>query len=243
MSANSKANLTSIINEFINKRLLEVNISLPCTVKAYDAKKNKVDVEIGLKRKYVGNESQDLPIINDVPVQLPRSLNRYLFFEMQKDTEGLLVFSQRSLDIWIEQGGKVDPLDARTFDLSDAIFIPGLSSTANKLERLGEGVELRNEDMFIDLLKDGKIAIQNAQEELIDLIQQVDVLVGDVADLVGSTNQTLSTDTIIVAGGGSYLGSTTALTGVGIYGGYKGQADGLKSQADILSDKIGTFKI
>jgi len=253
MSSADNTTLSAVIKDMIEKRLMEVNTALPCTVTEYDAEKNTVSLELGTKRKFVGATIPiPLPILNNVPVQLPRSLDKYLFFEMEKDTEGLVVFSQRSIDIWMQDGGVVDPQDGRTFDLSDAIFIPGLSSEAGKIERKGEGVELRNKDAYIDLLEDGKIAIKNAEQELIDLIQKVDNLVGDVASLagnisilLGNTNLTLSTDVTAVPS----LGTWQLAAGIaGTYSGYqtqavalKVQADLLKSNADQLSTDIGTF--
>lgn len=46
---------------------------------------------------------------------------------------GLLIFSDRSLDVWLATGGIVDPGDDRRHALSDAVFVPGLRPFSSPL--------------------------------------------------------------------------------------------------------------
>lgn len=82
-----------------------------------------------------------------------------VFHELPEGTEGLIHFSQRSVDYWIEQGGPVRPLDARMFDATDAFFAPGYRSRATSISGLpNEGVGMSNASGSVRLhLSDGGI--------------------------------------------------------------------------------------
>ena len=49
-------------------------------------------------------------------------------FDLVPGDTVLLVFSERSIDKWAQQGGEVDPLDSRLHHLSDPVALPGLLS-------------------------------------------------------------------------------------------------------------------
>jgi hypothetical protein len=74
-----------------------------------------------------------MPVINNVPVIWPRTSLGSISFPLTHGDGVLLIFSERSLDEWLSNGGALAPNDPRQFDLSDAIAIPGLFSFATQM--------------------------------------------------------------------------------------------------------------
>ncbi len=114
----------------LNTRVSQIHTALPAEVVAYDLETQTVDVQPLIKRVTVdrdGNQLvESLPQINAVPVLFPRAGGAFVSFPVAEGDTVLLVFSERSLDLWRERGGEVDPGDLRMHQLADAIAIPGL---------------------------------------------------------------------------------------------------------------------
>jgi hypothetical protein len=90
-----------------------------------------------VRRSFIDEEGERQverpPVIPNVPVQFPQGGGYRITFPLAVGDTGLLLFSDVSLDVWLSQGGEVDPLDDRRFDLSDGVFLPGVRSFANAL--------------------------------------------------------------------------------------------------------------
>jgi hypothetical protein len=52
----------------------------------------------------------------------------------------LLIFSDRSLDSWLDRGGEVDPIDLRRHHLSDAVAILGVRAKPQALPAVDQTV-------------------------------------------------------------------------------------------------------
>ncbi len=151
---------TAVVNTF-QALIAQMNTCLPGEVREYDFKERRASIKPLIKRKYLDGQISTLPIIVDVPVVFPGTDKVGFQFPIKKGDKVLIVFSQRSLDQYLSNGGDVDPLDTRKFDLSDAVAIPGLYPF-NK-----NGFADNNEDLFIK--NDGrKIKIGEDTIETID---------------------------------------------------------------------------
>lgn len=130
----------------LQPRLLwDLMICLPGKVIDYDPDFQRAVVECGIQRHEGNGEFKTLPEIRHVPVQFSGSANWSVFHELPEGTEGLIHFSQRSVDYWLEQGGPAQPLDARMFDATDAFFAPGYRSRATCISGLPtEGIGMSN---------------------------------------------------------------------------------------------------
>ncbi|MCR5990759.1 hypothetical protein HKW65_06135 [Enterobacter ludwigii] len=125
--------------------LWDLMFCLPGKVTDYDPDLQRAVVEIGIQRHEGRGVFNTLPEIKHVPVQFAGSPEWSVFHELPEGTEGLIHFSQRSVDYWIEQGGPVRPLDARMFDATDAFFSPGYRSRATSISGLpNEGIGMSN---------------------------------------------------------------------------------------------------
>jgi hypothetical protein len=151
----------AIIPEIMQHLLFNVHTSMPCQVISFDSAKQTVNVQPCLKRKFVGQDPINLPVIEDVPVQYPGSGDYWVTFDIKKDSYVLVVFSERSIEQWFLNGGIVDPLDNRRFHLSDAIAIPGINPLVDAVTFLppveADTIAIRKKDgtQYIKLNADG----------------------------------------------------------------------------------------
>lgn len=163
-------NFAATIDAKVWKILSGVHTCIPGEIVTFDG--NKASVQPSLSATFKTNENGDkvqrLPIISGVPVIYPRWQNGGVFFPLSKGDTGLVVFSERSLDEWLNGGGVVAPEDPRKFDLSDAIFLPGLVplSQINTLYE-NDSLVLSHDGNSIKIKDDGKITAK-CDEFIID---------------------------------------------------------------------------
>lgn len=124
-----------VLEQFTSNKLKGVNVALPGRVVSYDASKLRADVQPLIKRAYENEEgeraTESFPIVPSVPVVFPGAGAYRITFPVAAGDTVLLVFASSSLDVWLSEGGEVDPLDDRRHATSDAIAIPGLRDFKN----------------------------------------------------------------------------------------------------------------
>lgn len=123
--------LAALLNRALDTRLGELRVSVPARVERYDATKQLVDVKPLVKDPVSDVDTGDIsyvsvPVIVNVPVAFPGAGGFRITFPISLGDTVLLVFSDRSLDKWLDQGGEVSPDDSRVHNLSDAVAYPGI---------------------------------------------------------------------------------------------------------------------
>ncbi|WP_312974028.1 Gp138 family membrane-puncturing spike protein [Atlantibacter sp.] len=94
-----------------------------------------------------GTDPSDLPMLVDVPVIFPRGGGCTMTFPVKPGDECLLVFSDRCIDFWWQNGGVQEPVDPRQHDLSDAFAIIGPQSQAKKISGIStSAAQFRSDD-------------------------------------------------------------------------------------------------
>lgn len=142
---------------------------LPGIVQKYDRDTRIAEVKPALNRKFQDGVIEH-PSIPNVPVVMPSGGTARLRLPVAVGDTGMLLFAQRSLDIWLHKGGVVDPQDQRKFDLSDAIFVPGLAPfSADVPDDSGsdDSLALVNDEGFFELTSSGKFKIKRGTTELL----------------------------------------------------------------------------
>lgn len=209
---NETPTLEKILQDAIRAELLDVHTCLPAKIEKYEASTQKANVQILLKRKYEADtEAVNLPVINSVPVQWA-SANQgktYIHLPLKKDDLGIVVFCERSIDLWLsgvpkssadpDAASKIfDPKDPRIFDLSDAIFIPGVLPFVHSLQNVSaDNLVVQNDQFRIEIAPDGTISLAGVSEELITIIDDLFTnLIVDARVLTSIGPQPFITDTI-----------------------------------------------
>lgn len=172
--------LQSLLQLSVKNALKEVHTSMPACVESYDREKQICSVVPCLKRVYSDGREVTLPLISNVPVCFQGSNDVHIHFDLKKGDEVLLVFSERSIDKWIVNGGTLASGDRRMFDLSDAIAIPGLRAIGNSFSPNSEvgSLEISNGKSFLEVTNSGKWVIQNEKNELFSvLVELIDKMI------------------------------------------------------------------
>ncbi len=114
--------MTDAMRQAVLFQLYDVHTALPGTIISYDSTLQKATIHPSLKKSYLDGTTQEMPILNNVPVIFPRAGGASLTFPVVQGDTCLLLFIERSIDLWKSVGGVVAPDDPRKFDLSDALW-------------------------------------------------------------------------------------------------------------------------
>lgn len=185
-----------IIKNAINSSLNNVHTALPGVIISYDPSSNKATIQPALNKNYVTGV-QSMPVLENVPIIFPS----FIKFPVVAGDYVLLIFCERSLDLWLSVGGQVTPTDPRKFDLSDAIAIPGLMPFTETFPNNN------NQDFFISyagsnikIEADGNIIIKTSNRvgigtsttELLNIISQLMILLQGPVVMGANFNQSLN---------------------------------------------------
>lgn len=126
--------------------MAETHTAIPARILAFDGAAKTVRAQPVLKRLYeYKTKAENLPVIEDIPVIFPGSGDFWLTFEPAIGSYALLIVAERSLEVWLDQGGIVDPAQERKFDLSDAIAICGILPSPDAIQLVPvSGMSIRN---------------------------------------------------------------------------------------------------
>lgn len=215
--------LEQLLQTAIDARLFDLHTAIPCVVDSFDKAKNTVTVVPALKRKYSDGTVVTLPIIANVPIMYPRGASWRITGPLIKGDSGVLIFSERSLDVWKKSGGTVDPSDTRKFHLTDALFYPGGYAPANPVSTVDSAnLRVENGSTRFELLASGKMRLEKVGgDELLDLLIQLCTEVITMSDK-------LNKDTVNTAIG------PQKLNGFSIYGSVKSAVTTIKAKVTAI---------
>jgi len=136
-----------VIRVAVDNALNETHTCLPAIIESFDATTQTAKVNPSIRRIVYNGDKIVIPPIINVPVVFPSSGGYSITFPVAAGDEVLLVFSERSIDMWLQSGGVQDPLDRRKHDYSDAIAIIGLHSAQKAISDYSDdGLVIRSDD-------------------------------------------------------------------------------------------------
>ncbi|HEC0636073.1 TPA: translation initiation factor IF-2 [Klebsiella pneumoniae] len=138
---------------------------MPGVIKSFDPETVTCVVEVSIyipkpesaEGKSIDRLAQDnvfYPLILDAPVIFPRGGGCTLTFPISAGDECLVIFADRCIDFWWQNGGVQNGSRGRMHDYSDAFVIPGPQSQAKKISGISTtAAQLRTDDgsAFIEL--------------------------------------------------------------------------------------------
>ena len=150
------------LRELIRRVLYGVHTSMPGVITAVGVYKGVrvVSVQPVIQQIDTLDDVSTFKAIDPIPnvvVIVPHAedLGLSMTIPLRKGNEGMIHVAERSLDNWIEKGGvqpPAEPVQPRSHDLSDAVFVPGITSAANPITNWSdEAIEVRNEDASVAL--------------------------------------------------------------------------------------------
>lgn len=157
----SSPSLASAIKTFFDSRLSEVlHTCLPGKIESYNSETRKAIVAPLIKRKYLDETILSIKPIENVPVMFYGAGQAILRLPENEITGQTctLIFTERSLDTWLNSGNISEPGSTRKFDITDAIAILSLNSF-NNTDKGGNDLELQYKDSIIRIKENGNIEI------------------------------------------------------------------------------------
>ena len=137
---------TQMLKDAFESMMRQAYFCLPGKVLAFDSETQQAQVQCGIQL-IVNGEPQTIAPISGVPVCFPGNGSFHFFHEVTAGTEGLIHFSQRAIDDWLERGGPVAPTDRRLLSVDDAFFMPGYRSKPGAIPGfINSGVGMASSD-------------------------------------------------------------------------------------------------
>lgn len=149
------ARLESLLTRIMSEVKSDIRVALPAKVVSFNPSKQTVSC-IPTVRELVNLNGKvsykDLPILEDVPIIMPRAGGWVITLPIKPGDECMVVFQDLCIDGWWFRGGIQNWNDLRRHDLSDAIAIFSPWSQPNAISNYSTSeVELRSLDGSIKL--------------------------------------------------------------------------------------------
>lgn len=215
--------IAEIVRAALDARVADLRVSLPGSIESFDAATQLASVRPLLRDTHENEEgdevAEELPVIPNVPVQVYGAGELRLSFPVKPGDPCLLVFTDRSLDLWIERGGVVDPVDVRRHNLTDAVALVGVRAKPGALASLDtDAAALRHDDGTGVYVRAGRVDLgaKNAAyavalaEKTFDEIKKVR---DSLADLVTKFNKHTHVASSLGAPTGTASASTPPVSG------------------------------
>ena len=178
--------LADVLNTLKDDILKSMNCVKIGTIKKFSATKKTAEVQLAFKRVLPDNTIKSMPVLVDCPVFTPQGGGAALTLPITAGDECLVLFSDRNIDAWFQNGGEAAPFDGRLHDLSDGIALVGvnyLGSSGVQYDALTAALSFGGAKISI---KDGKIVLSNVATDL------KTVLVGLITVIQAITVQDIS---------------------------------------------------
>ncbi len=106
----------------------KVKVALPAWVQSYDRDDQRATIQIAIRYR-VGDTYRARPASVNVPVQWLG-----VTWDLEAGEWGIALICDRSLDEWKQAGAQdTQPQDGRRWDITDAVFLPGVRPFADAL--------------------------------------------------------------------------------------------------------------
>jgi len=157
------ASKSTTMQALSNKISNDIRVSIPGIIQSFDPIEQTVSVKIAIRERYIDEDlvitNIEMPMLEDVPIVIPRAGGYAITLPVQKGDECLLVFSDMCIDAWFSNSGVQNQIESRRHDLSDAYAIIGAYSQPRRLSNYStDSLEIRNETGSAKIkLKDNEI--------------------------------------------------------------------------------------
>lgn len=157
--------LYSVTQDQVQAFFDDLHTAMPGIIKSYDAVHKTANVQPAVKMLDDAGIYIQQPLIINCPVYFPGTSDMVLQYPLKDGDKCLLIFSERSLENWMLQGGAEcdDAGDPRRFSLTDGFCLPGIfaPSAPGKVGK-NTGLELLYKDLALLMNDDGSLEIKGS---------------------------------------------------------------------------------
>ncbi len=154
-----------IYKSFADAIKSSIRVSIPGIIQSFDSVTQTCIIQPAIREEVTNldfsKSLENLPLLVDVPIVIPKAGNFALTLPIKKGDECLVVFSDMCIDGWFSLGGIQNQIERRRHDLSDCFCILGTYSQPNVIQNYStNSAQLRNLEgtQYIEL-KDNEINI------------------------------------------------------------------------------------
>lgn len=144
---------TEVIRQALAQHGCDLRVAIPAVVQSFDEEEQTVTVQPAVQELIrIARLPTDvsLPVLEDVPIVLPRAGGFSLTLPVSAGDECLVIFADMCIDAWWQSGAQDGPerqLEVRRHDLSDGFAILGPWSQPRRLTGYsGTSAQLRSDD-------------------------------------------------------------------------------------------------
>lgn len=166
----AKREETDVLKDAIQSVVNEIHTAIPGKIESYDPSTKKAKVKPLIKRWFYDGSLLSLPVIVDVPVIFPGTKDFILHFPLKSGDGVLILFSERSMEYFLSNNmTDSEPGDPRTYDINDAIAIPGLFSfgSPGKVASGNAEVEILYKNASIKIDDSGNVKINGDSKNFV----------------------------------------------------------------------------
>lgn len=179
------------LNLVLQNLKLDIFSTLNCvkigSIQSFDVTKKTAQVQILFKWTLPTGTTQSQPVLVDVPVFTLQGGGGAIQFPIQAGDQCLILFSDRRIDEWFQNGAEVVPGDPRMHDLSDGIALVGLNALNSKLPPYPtDQVVLSYQGTNLALTSDGYTITAEGGAEF-DINDTIDLTAADGAEITLGT--------------------------------------------------------
>lgn len=167
--ADNRSRLETAIQAGIDTALKEVHTCLPGEIISFDPATQLANIQLLIKRKQSG-KLVNIAVLQDVPIRYMASKKFSMTFPLEEGDEVEVKFAERSIDVWLENGGIQNPDDRRKHSFSDAYATPMLYSQQKKIENFDpDNLQIRTADglSLITLTAAGEIQLNGDTNSIV----------------------------------------------------------------------------
>ncbi len=218
-----KTTQTDLFKHAFREQMKDVGTSIPGHVVSFNADTQLAQLQIGIKRTSIDGVVYDPAILIECPIQFAGGNKFHVEHQIDPGDEGIIIFSQRCIDGWVNTGGVANNPITRFHDMNDAYFVPGIRSQPKVISGFdNNGIKLRNKSgsNFIWLKNDGTAAITIDTLNITgDIVHEGDNtqtgnlhVTGTIESTVSATAPTLTASTSLTVDGTEMNGHTHPYT-------------------------------
>lgn len=125
---NDDVTFNDMLESFWKCKTFGMHTATPGKIVSYDSSTRFATVKPLIKYQFIDEDSpREIPNLQDVPVCMPGTASGCIHLPGLVGATGFLIFAENSIEDWLSGAGQaVFPTEGRKFDISDAIFIPGV---------------------------------------------------------------------------------------------------------------------
>lgn len=176
MKTTKKTIATPQLQDLLAEAQAETMRSTNCVkigrIESFDGAKKTAQIQLLFKRILPGRVVS-YPLLVDCPVFTLQGGGGAIQLPIQKGDTALVLFADRDIDAWFQNGAEAAPATARVHDLSDGIALVGLNAENSDLSAYPANEARMSLAGARFALKGGKANVQNATSSLYQVLNDL----------------------------------------------------------------------